>query len=95
MSGVGSTPLDVKRAALASIKRLLPRMNLSGHASAVMHPLLRVLDASEELRRDALDTLEALALPLGADFAIFLPSIRKVPPAFLGQATCCVCASQQ
>lgn len=95
MSGVGSTPLDVKRAALASIKRLLPRMNLSGHASAVMHPLLRVLDASEELRRDALDTLEALALPLGADFAIFLPSIRKVPLAFLGQATCCVCASQQ
>ena len=73
----------MRRAALATIRRLLSRMALTACASAVLHPLLRVLtDPSEELRRDGADTICALALALGPDLALFAPAVRKVgsPP---------------
>ena len=51
---------------------------LSGYASAILHPLMRVLDGPyDELRLDALETICALALALGPDFAIFTASIHK------------------
>ena len=78
-SGVAGTPVEIRRAALHSMGRLLPRMPLAGSAAAVLHPLLRVLDGpQEELRRDAADTICAVALALGPDFALFVPTIRRV-----------------
>jgi FKBP12-rapamycin complex-associated protein len=75
---VAGTPVDIRRAALHSMRRLLPRMPLAGYAAAVLHPLLRCLDGGpDELRRDAADTICALALALGPDFALFVPTIRK------------------
>lgn len=42
-------------------------------------PPQQVLDGPhEDLRRDALDTICALAVALGPDFAIFIPTLRKV-----------------
>nr|ABB13529.1 target of rapamycin kinase [Chlamydomonas reinhardtii] len=75
-----STPAEVRRAALRSLRRLIPRMQLGGYASAVLHPLIKVLDghSDEQLRRDALDTICAVAVCLGPEFAIFVPTIRKV-----------------
>ncbi len=45
-----------------------------------IHPPIQVLDGQndEQLRRDALDTVCAVAVCLGPDFAIFVPTIRKV-----------------
>lgn len=61
------------------MRKLVPRMQLSAHASQIVNPLLTVLDGPyEELRRDALDAICALAVVLGQDFAIFVPQIRKV-----------------
>ena len=37
-----STPAEVRRAALRSLRRLIPRMQLGGYASAVLHPLIKV-----------------------------------------------------
>lgn len=75
---VSSTPLDVRRAVLRSLKRLLPRMRLAGYGAALLHPLIRVLDGPhDELRRDALDTICALAVALGGDFAVFVPTVAK------------------
>ncbi|KAK9806315.1 hypothetical protein WJX72_010074 [[Myrmecia] bisecta] len=80
--GVLGTPIDIRRAALQSMRRLLPRMNLAGYASTILHPLIRVLaGAHDETRRDAMDTITALALPLGPDFAIFAPTIKKTMAA--------------
>ena len=57
---------------------LLPRMQLADHASAVVHPLVRVLDGPvKELRRDALVALTSLANSLGQDFLLFLPLVRR------------------
>ena len=78
-TGVAGTPVETRRAALHSMRRLLPRMPLAGSAAAVLHPLLRVLDGSlDELRRDAADTICAVALALGPDFALFVPTISRV-----------------
>ena len=56
-------------------------MNLAGYASTILHPLIRVLaGAHDETRRDAMDTITALAVPLGPEFAIFAPTIKKVSP---------------
>jgi serine/threonine-protein kinase mTOR len=77
--GAGSAPREVSEETLAAMRDLLPRMQLAGHSSAVMHPLMRLLDGpNEELREKALDTLCAVALAVGPDFAIFIPTISKI-----------------
>jgi hypothetical protein len=56
-------------------------MHLAGFSSTVLQPLMKVLDGpSDELRFDALDTICALAMALGQDFTIFVPTICKVCP---------------
>jgi FKBP12-rapamycin complex-associated protein len=53
-------------------------MQLADHASAVVHPLVRVLDGPvKELRKDALIALTSLANSLGSDFLLFLPLVRR------------------
>ena len=76
---MAGTPLEIRRAALHSMRRLLPRMPLAGSSAAVLHPLLRVLDGHvEDLRRDAVDTICSVAIALGPDYALFVPTISRV-----------------
>ena len=57
---------------------MLPRMELGGYASAVLHPLMKVLDGPhEEVRVDAMDTICVAGVLIGSDFALFVPTIRK------------------
>lgn len=61
------------------MRKLLPRMQLNGYTSAVLQPLIKVLDGTvDDLRKDALDAICAMAVVLGPGLDIFLPSIRKV-----------------
>lgn len=77
-TAVVMTPLTVRKAALHSTRQLLSRMQLAGYASAILHPLLRVLDGpAEDLRKETLDTVLSLSVALGSDFVIFIPTIRK------------------
>ena len=72
-----STALHKK--AIHTIEGLTRRVNFSEHASRIVHPLVRVLNtANSEIRQVAMDTLCALMIQLGSDFAIFHPTIRKV-----------------
>ncbi|KAL2621813.1 hypothetical protein R1flu_002018 [Riccia fluitans] len=76
---VSNAPNEIRRAAIKTLARLLPRMQVSGHVSALMHPLTRVLDGNiDELRKDSVDAICALAMPLGSDFIMFVPSTRKL-----------------
>ena len=73
----GATPLRKK--AIQTIDGLSRRVNFSDHASRIIHPLVRVLDSSNnEIRMAVLDTLCSLVIQLGSDFAIFVPTINKV-----------------
>ena len=71
-AGVSGTPIEIRRAALHNMQRLLPKMQLAGYAAAILHPLMRVLDGHiDELRRDAADTICAVAVALGPGLCPF------------------------
>jgi FKBP12-rapamycin complex-associated protein len=75
--GPGTTPL--RKRAIQTIEGLSRRVNFSDHASRIIHPLVRVLESqNNELRMAVMDTLCALVVQLGSDFAIFIPTINKV-----------------
>jgi serine/threonine-protein kinase mTOR len=75
--GIMTTPL--RKRAIQTIDGLSRRVNFSDHASRIIHPLVRVLETSNnELRMAVMDTLCSLVIQLGSDFAIFVPTINKV-----------------
>jgi len=79
--GVAPVPFQVRRAVLASLSRLLPRMQCasSQHASAIIAPLARILESNDViLRKYAVDVLISLEKPLGSEYKLFLPSITRV-----------------
>ncbi|KAJ1381615.1 Tetratricopeptide-like helical domain superfamily [Sesbania bispinosa] len=71
--------VDIRRAAIKTLTRLIPRVQVTGHISSLVHHLKLVLDGkNDELRKDAVDALSCLAHALGEDFTIFIPSIHKL-----------------
>lgn len=71
--------VEIRRAAIKTLTRLIPRVQVTGHISSLVHHLKLVLDGkNDELRKDAVDALCCLAHALGEDFAIFIPSIHKL-----------------
>ena len=81
----GATALRKK--AIQTIDGLSRRVNFSDHASRIIHPLVRVLESSNnEIRMAVLDTLCSLVIQLGSDFAIFVPTINKVRGNYEGRA---------
>ncbi|KAK2968912.1 hypothetical protein RJ640_018604 [Escallonia rubra] len=71
--------VDIRRAAIKTLTRLIPRVQVTGHISALVHHLKLVLDGNnDELQKDAVDALCSLAHALGEDFTIFIPSIHKL-----------------
>lgn len=71
--------VEVRCAAIRTLIRLIPRVQVTGHISALVHHLKLVLDGkNDELRKEAVDALCCLAQALGEDFTIFIPSIRKL-----------------
>lgn len=68
----------VRKAAIGCIGLLCRKMNLSEHASRVVHPLARILHSNNnDLRRAAMDALCALMTQIDSDFNIFVPMINK------------------
>ncbi|KAJ0981872.1 hypothetical protein J5N97_010127 [Dioscorea zingiberensis] len=71
--------IDIRRRAIKTLTKLIPRVQVSGHVSSLVHHLKLVLDGNnDELRRDAADALCCLAHALGEDFTIFITSIHKL-----------------
>lgn len=74
-----SQPVQTRRVAIETLARMSRKVNLSDHASRIVHPLARVLQTgNHELRVAALDALCALVFQLGRDYAHFIPMINKV-----------------
>jgi FKBP12-rapamycin complex-associated protein len=72
----------LRKRAIQTIDGLSKRVNFSDHASRIVHPLVRILETSNnELRMAVMDTLCSLVVQLGSDFAIFVPTINKVSNA--------------
>lgn len=71
--------IQTRKLAMETVARLSRKVNISDHASKIVHPLARVLVAgNNELRMTSLDTLCALVFQLGHDYAHFIPMINKI-----------------
>lgn len=69
----------LKKTALTTVGGLARRVNLSDYASRIIHPLIRVLPyAGADVREAVKETMSSLVYQLGADFAVFVPMVKKV-----------------
>ncbi|KAI7579023.1 TOR1 phosphatidylinositol 3-kinase, partial [Hortaea werneckii] len=72
-------PKEVRRSAIETIGRMSRQVNISEFAAKVIHPLSRVLTASDQtLKLAAMETLCALVFQLGPDCLHFVPTIDKI-----------------
>ncbi|KAB0400137.1 hypothetical protein E2I00_010282, partial [Balaenoptera physalus] len=58
-------PLPSRKAALETVDRLTESLDFTDYASRIIHPIVRTLDQSPELRPTAMDTLSSLVFQLG------------------------------
>lgn len=70
-------PLLVCKTALETVDVLSDSLNFSDLASRIIHPLVRVLDNSPDLRPVAMETLCALVNQLGKKYSIFIPLVHR------------------
>ena len=66
------------RTALETIDLLCGTLDFTDFASRIIHPLVRTLDCTPELRTIAMDTLASLVLQLDKKYQIFVPMVNKV-----------------
>ncbi|KAJ1517551.1 phosphatidylinositol kinase- protein kinase tor1 [Coelomomyces lativittatus] len=71
-----STEMSVRIYGIKSIAYLFQCVNVSIHASSVIHPLVRCLIVSS-LRINVMEALTALLVQMGSEFLIFVPMIQK------------------
>ncbi|XP_046989267.1 serine/threonine-protein kinase mTOR isoform X1 [Schistocerca americana] len=71
-------PTPVRRCALETVDHLADTLDFSDFASRIIHPLVRTLDSSPELRATAMETLCSLVTQLGRKYQIFIPLVQKV-----------------
>lgn len=71
-------PTEIRKQALETIERLTEVLDFSEFASRIIHPLVRCLETTPELRMTAMDTLSALVYQLGKKYLIFVPMVHKI-----------------
>ncbi|XP_041480411.1 serine/threonine-protein kinase mTOR-like [Lytechinus variegatus] len=71
-------PVSVRRTALETVDHLSDNLDFMEFASRIVHPLVRTLDTTPDLRPVAMDTLSSVVLQLGKKFQIFIPMVNKV-----------------
>ncbi|NWH64585.1 MTOR kinase, partial [Geococcyx californianus] len=71
-------PMVARKAALETVDRLTESLDFTDYASRIIHPIVRTLDQSPELRTTAMDTLSSLVFQLGKKYQIFIPMVNKV-----------------
>ena len=74
----GEVSLNITKTALECVDRFSDDLNLADYASLIIHPLVRCLDKTPDLRNTAMDTLASLVGQLGKKFNIFVPLVQKV-----------------
>lgn len=70
-------PTTVKRIAIETIDQLSGTLNVPDFASRIIHPLVRILDTTPELRENVMDTLATLVIQFGSKFEVFIPMIQQ------------------
>ncbi|KAM9299260.1 serine/threonine-protein kinase mTOR [Gastrophryne carolinensis] len=71
-------PLQARKVSLETVDRLTESLDFTDYASRIIHPIVRTLDVSPELRQTGMDTLSSLVFQLGKKYQIFIPMVNKV-----------------
>lgn len=87
------------RVALETLDRLTESLDFTDYASRIIHPIVRTLDSTPELRSTSMDTLSSLVFQLGKKVTVaappgppfrcsyysvdFLPPLCCWPPIFI------------
>lgn len=71
-------PIPVCVAALETVNHLAGILDLTDFSSRIIHPIVRVLDTSSDLRIPAMQTLCSMALQMNKKYKVFIPLIQKV-----------------
>lgn len=74
---MAEVPIMVRRSALVCIANLSETLDFSEYASLIIHPIVRCLDKTPELRPAAMDTLAAIVNQLGKKYVIFIPMVKS------------------
>lgn len=61
------------RVALETLDRLTESLDFTDYASRIIHPIVRTLDSTPELRSTSMDTLSSLVFQLGKKVAVAVP----------------------
>ncbi|KAG8434781.1 hypothetical protein GDO86_012940 [Hymenochirus boettgeri] len=72
------SPVQARKVALETVDQLTESLDFTDYASRIIHPIVRTLDMSPELRQTAMDTLSSLVFQLGKKYQIFIPMVNKV-----------------
>lgn len=67
------------RVALETLERLTESLDFTDYASRIIHPIVRTLDSTPELRSTSMDTLSSLVFQLGKKVAIAVLRALDVP----------------
>lgn len=63
------------RVALETLDRLTESLDFTDYASRIIHPIVRTLDSTPELRSTSMDTLSSLVFQLGKKVTIAFPRV--------------------
>ena len=70
--------IELRRDALNTIAEISQNVDLSEEAASIMHPLIRTIDNSPELRDASMNLLCILVQQLGKMYQIFMPLVHKI-----------------
>ena len=68
------------RSAISTVDQFSEYLDLSDYTSQILHPLLRTLDSSPDLRPPAMDLMYSLATQLGQRWQVFIPGVARWGP---------------
>ncbi|CAL4086221.1 unnamed protein product, partial [Meganyctiphanes norvegica] len=71
-------PYSVRKSALETIDHFSDYLDLSDYTSRIIHPLLRTLDTTPELRTPGMEVLCAVATQLGRSYECFIPLVHRI-----------------
>ncbi|MCL4120666.1 UNVERIFIED_CONTAM: hypothetical protein GTU68_051307, partial [Idotea baltica] len=70
--------LDVRRTAIETVDQFTEYLDLTDYVSQIIHPLLRTIETTPELRPTAMELLCSLATQLGRSYESFIPVVQRI-----------------
>lgn len=70
--------IELRKDSLDTIAKISENVNLNEEASSIIHPLIRTIDNTPELRESSMNLLCILVQQLGKKYQIFIPLVHKI-----------------